>query len=183
MSAGYSGVSYILGPCLLFHFVLNEIDIDYHDYQLIPTSHLDKTFIGCTQARRQKLFSTQSGFTNASKQTSCRPSMSIGLDVRSQAMKGGSFFIIILSLLNSYITVSISRMARQGAQRNLHLGQSNLFLLKLCKLRYPRLNPCHTNFKCTPRCRGRLLAHNLPGRSRLHLHRLIYILLHRLQHI
>ena len=136
-------------------------------YQWIPTSHRDKIFIGCTQAKRQKLFSTPSGFTNASKQISCRPSMLTGLDVKSQAMKGGSFFVIILSLLNPYVTtVSISREVHQGALRNPHLGQSNPFLLKLCKLRYPRLNLCnHTNFRCTLLCKGRLLVRP-PGRLR-----------------
>ena len=149
------------------HSVLNDIGIDYPDDQWIPISHRDKIFIGCTQARRQKLSSTLYGFTNASRQTSCRPSMSTGLDVKSQAMKGGPFFVIILSLLNPYVTVSSSRVAHQGALRNPHLGQSNPFNLKLCKLRYPRLNPCnHTNFRCTLLCRGRLLAHSLPGRSR-----------------
>jgi hypothetical protein len=76
------------------------------------------------------------------------------------------FSIIILSLLNSYVTVSISRVAQQGALRNPKLGQSNPFILRLCKLRYPRLNPCnHTNFRCTLLCRGQLLV-RLPGQSR-----------------
>ena len=149
-------------------FSLNDIEIDYLDHQWIPISHRVKIFIGCTQARSQKLSSTLSGFTNASRQTSCRPSSSTGLVVKSQAMKGGPFFVIILSLLIPYvITVSISPVAHQGALRNLHLGQSNPFILKLCRLRYPQLNPCnHTNFRCTLLCRERLLAHNLPGRSR-----------------
>ena len=86
VSAGYSGVSYILGWC--YYFVLNDIDIAYLDYQWIPISHRDKIFIGSTQARRTKSFSMLSGFTNASRQTSCRPSMSTGLDVKSRAMKG-----------------------------------------------------------------------------------------------
>ena len=77
-----------------------------------------------------------------------------------------AIFIIILSLLILYVTVSISRVAHQGALRNPHLGQSNPFILKLCKLRYPQLNPCnHTNFRCMLLCRGQPLA-RLPGRSR-----------------
>ena len=85
---------------LLCYFVPNDIDVDYHDYQWIPISRRVKIFIGCMQAKRRKSFLTLSGFTNASRQISCRPSISTGLDVKSQAMKGGPYFsFIFLSLL------------------------------------------------------------------------------------
>ena len=153
------GVSFSILFSLTWHW--------YLDYQWIRISHRVKIFLGCTQARRQKLFSTPSGFTNASKQISCRPSMSTGLDVKSQAMKGRPLFATFLSLLILYVTVSISRVAPQGALRNpLLLGQFNPSILKLCKLRYPRLNPCnHTIFICTLLYRGRLLVRP-PGRLR-----------------
>jgi hypothetical protein len=73
---------------------LNDIDIDP---QLIPISHRDKIFIDSTQARRQKLYSTLSGFMNALKQTSCKPSMSTGLDVKSPAMKGDQSWLLFYS--------------------------------------------------------------------------------------
>lgn len=164
VSAGYSGVSYILGQ--FYHAILILLDLDYLDSQSIPINHQDKIFIDSTQARRQKLFSTLSGFTNASRQTSCKPSMSTGLDVKSRAMKGDHSWLLSYSLLNPSVTVSISQAAHPGALRSPQAGQFRLFILKLCKLPYHMLNPCnHTHSKCMfPLCKG-LLASRLPGRS------------------